>query len=312
MSKIAVIVPTIREESYNTFLSKWTKLFIKHDIRLIKIEDGDDPKLFDYIPVQDENMVYYMSLKDGFSLSVEKNIKDLVFNKNDGVRNFGFAYVAKYCPEIEYIITLDDDTEPNGDTIQDHINALNQKVPVSWISTANEYMRGFPYWVREEAEVVLSHGVWEGVPDWDAPTQLKLGNKTPEVYFNNGAIPKGIFYPMCGMNIAFKRKMLPFMYFAPMGHKVGLDRFADIWCGINSKKEIDKRGWAVVTGQAIVFHKRASNVFTNLKKEAPGLELNETYWMGDTSKNPDYFKLYQSSYKRWQKFVNMYIKKERR
>lgn len=297
MSKIAVVVPTIREEKLLEFKSKWKDLFKKHNINLIEVHDGDNPHL----------------IINSFPADWPPIDKDLIFNKNDGIRNLGFACIPFFPQfyETEYIITLDDDTEPYGDTIQDHLNALNQKVPVSWISTANEYMRGFPYGVREEAEVVLSHGVWEGVPDWDAPTQLKLDGKPHEVYFNNGAIPKGIFYPMCGMNIAFKRKMLPYMYFAPMGYKVGLDRFADIWCGINSKKEIDKRGWAVVTGQATVLHKRASNVFTNLKKEAPGLELNETYWMGDTSKNEEYFKRYHSSYKRWQKFVRMNDMKKR-
>ena len=299
MSKIAVVVPSIRPESLITFLGKWEKLFAKHEIMLVIVFDGENPRV-EYFQYRNPQKGINMG---GNCLDFMGKDKDLIFNLNDGVRNLGFAYIATYMPEIETIITLDDDTEPCGDTIQDHLDALNQKVPVSWISTTNEYTRGFPYGIREEAEVVLSHGVWEGVPDYDAPTQLVT--KPHEVYFNNGAIPKGIFYPMCGMNIAFKRKMLPYMYFAPMGHKVGLDRFADIWCGINSKKEIDKRGWAVVTGQATVLHKRASNVFANLKKEAPGLELNETYWQGDISGNPKYFKLYQDSYKRWQKFVKM-------
>jgi reversibly glycosylated polypeptide/UDP-arabinopyranose mutase len=116
-----------------------------------------------------------------------------------------------------------------------------------------------------------------------------------------GPIPKGVFYPMCGMNIAFKRKMLPYMYFAPMGHRVGMDRFGDIWCGIESKKVIDKKGWAVITGLASVKHKRASNVFTNLVKEAKGLGLNETYWKGD--KTDPYFKLYADCRKRWKTMI---------
>lgn len=305
MSKIAVVVPTIRPEKFAEFGRKWEELFRKHEVFLIRVVDGESPRV-DYFKFKNPQDGIYTG---GNGLDFMGKDKDLICNFNDGVRNLGFAYIATYMPKIETIITLDDDTEPCGDTIQDHLDALNQKVPISWISTTDGYTRGFPYGIREEAEVVLSHGVWEGVPDYDAPTQLVT--KPHEVYFNNGAIPKGILYPMCGMNIAFKRKMLPYMYFAPMGHKVGLDRFADIWCGINSKKEIDKRGWAVVTGQATVLHKRASNVFTNLKKEAPGLELNETYWLGDTSKNPEYFKLYEKSYKRWQKFVRMNDMKKR-
>jgi hypothetical protein len=102
---------------------------------------------------------------------------------------------------------------------------------------------------------------------------------------------------MCGMNIAFKRKMLPYMYYAPMGYAVGLDRFADIWLGITSKRTIDENGWAVVTGYSRVRHDRASNVWKNLQKEARGLELNETFWEGD--ENDPYFKIYEDNRKKW-------------
>ena len=91
------------------------------------------------------------------------------------------------------------------------------------------------------------------------------------------------------------------MYYAPMGPRVGMDRFADIWMGIESKKVIDKNGWAVITGMASVKHKRASNVFTNLVKEAKGLGLNETYWQGD--EKDGYFKLYKDCRKRWKTII---------
>jgi len=154
--------------------------------------------------------------------------------------------------------------------------------------------------VREEAEVVLSHGIWEGDKDYDAPTQITQGNK--ECQFYQGAIPRGIYYPMCGMNIAFKRKLLPYMYFAPMGPRVGLDRFADIWCGIESKRVIDKNGWAVVSGYATVLHNKASNVYTNLTKEAKGIGWNEEFWKGKG--NNSYFKLYRKNRKRWEEYNN--------
>ena len=52
---------------------------------------------------------------------------------------------------------------------------------------------------------------------------------------------------MSGMNIAFKRKLMPAIYQSPAGHRVGFARFDDIWGGIESKREIDKQGWAAVT-----------------------------------------------------------------
>ena len=277
---IAIVVPTIRPESYKKFFDAWVRLIDKHDCALIKVVDGENPTAAG------------KTVKE-----IMGKYSDLIYNFNDGIRNLGFAYVIKYDPTVDIIITLDDDVEPLGDTIQDHVNALEKKVPVSWLSTASEYTRGFPYGIRDEAEVVLSHGVWEGVKDWDAPTQLIRGN--PDASFYRGPIPKGVFYPMCAMNLAFKRKMIPYMYQAPMGNKVGIDRFADIWSGIESKKIIDVKGWAVVSGYSTVKHTRASNVFANLQKEAKGLAMNENYGEGE------YFKLYQEKRKRWEEFCGL-------
>jgi reversibly glycosylated polypeptide/UDP-arabinopyranose mutase len=289
MSNIAIVVPTIRPESYATFIKKWDELFTKHKIELITVWDGEKP----YISHDD---IKY-SVDD-----VMGKYKDVIYNKNDGVRNLGFAFVAKFLPRVEYIITLDDDCYPNNnDPIEEHIQALNMRVPTSWISTATHYMRGFPYGVRNEAEVVLSHGVWENVKDWDAATQLTHGNR--DVTFYKGSIPKGIMYPMCIMNVAFKRKILPYMYQAPMGEKIGLDRFADIWCGIESKKMIDSLGLAVVSGYSTIWHDRASNVFVNLVKEAKGIGLNEVENYG----KGEYFKLYKEKRKRFLQFASQYV-----
>ena len=63
-----------------------------------------------------------------------------------------------------------------------------------------------------------------------------------------------------------------------MGRDFEYDRFGDIWCGIISKKICDHLGLAVTSGEPLVHHDRASNVFTNLIKEAPGYRLNETLW----------------------------------
>ena len=269
------------------FMTAWWTQFGQHNVEVVVVYDGDEP----YVDFGGK----HFSVKD-----IMGKYSDVIFNKNDGIRNLGFAFVAKYLKYVDYIFTTDDDCFPVGDTIGDHLAILQKKVPVSWISTASEYMRGFPYAVREEARVVLSHGVWNGVKDYDAPTQLTQGNKDVEFY--KGPIPKGTYFPMCIMNVMFHKDILPFMYQLPMGPKAGLDRFADIWSGIIVKREIDKKGLAAVSGYARVFHQRASNVFTNLKKEARGIGLNETFWSGDES--DEYFKLYHKKAKRWKEFLS--------
>ncbi len=288
-SSIAVVVPTIRPALMKDFQETWKFFFQKHNVTLITVLDGKKPS------------TGIGGVVDGdLGVTVETimgKYKDVIYNFNGGIRNLGFAFVAKYLPEIKYIFTFDDDVKPLGDTIQDHLNALNSRVPVSWLSTGSEYLRGFPYGIREEAEVVLSHGVWDGVADWDAPTQLIHGNRPVEFY--KGPIPKGIYYPFCSMNVAFKRKMLPYIYHAPATE--GVVRANDIFAGITSKRIIDKKGWAVVSGMATVRHERASNVFKNLVSEAVEIGLNETYWQGD-EEHP-YFKIYDKKRKRWKKFI---------
>lgn len=209
--------------------------------------------------------------------------KGIVARKSPACRCLGFAYIAKHLPSVEYIVTLDDDCEPLGDTIGDHLYALDQRVPVSWMSSVSfgPHMRGFPYGIREEAEVLVSHGVWTNIPDLDAPTQLVLGDK-PDVVFYTGVVPKGIYFPVCGMNLAFKRKALPMMLWCPSKWLRGAQRFDDIWMGVKLVDDLAADGGAIVTGYARCVHTRLSNTFKNLEQEATGIRVNETLWRGDT------------------------------
>jgi reversibly glycosylated polypeptide/UDP-arabinopyranose mutase len=203
VKNIAIVVPTIRPEIIGNFLKEWKSLFDKHNVEFILVVDGEDQHI----------------IHDG----ERKDLKsDLVSKFCAGSRQLGFLYITNNLPAVEYIFTTDDDCAPIGDPIQDHIDALNRKVPISWFSTASDFMRGFPYQVREEAQVYLSHGVWEGNYDWDAPSQLL--KKDVKVDFYKGAIPKGIFFPMCGMNLGFRREALPYIYFAPVGQFKGAER----------------------------------------------------------------------------------------
>ncbi len=277
---IAVVIPTNRPESYRNFLSRWEEQFRKHNITVIQVLDGDKPQI----------------ILDGDKQECE--VPDLIPTSCAGVRNLGFYYIAKYLPDIEYIITLDDDVSPDGDTIGDHIRTLNSYLPSSWFSTSiGAYMRGFPYGIREETEVVLSHGIWQKNPDWDAPTQL-LNNNAPHTNYYQGLIPKGMLAPICGMNVAFKRKAIPYVYYAPVGNLKGAERFDDIWGFIATKRDFDKLGWGLATGYASCIHERESNVYKNLEKEAVGIGLNEQYWKGEA--DHPWFEEFHKKREEWQ------------
>lgn len=241
--------------------------------------------------------------------------RDLFCRMTDACRNIGFVYAAKFLnPDV--VITMDDDVEPltgieqyispgirlektvaDHDPIQAHLDALSRKVPISWMNTAHDtdlYLRGVPYGVRDESPVMLSHGVWVGTPDFDGETQLQLeSQKEREGNWNRqagvphslpyyvGPVPKGVLFPLCGMNVAVKKEALPYFYFAPMGPDSGvegLNRFADIWMGIFLKRKFDELGWACVTGYSTVHHTRASDARKNFEQERLGREWNEWLW----------------------------------
>jgi hypothetical protein len=280
--QIAVVVPTNRPEGYAAFLKRWQEQFYQHEVALVTVWDGDKP------------YIEYLGSK-----TPAKDLEghELVANHCAGVRNLGFLYVAQRLKEIEIIVTLDDDMTPDGDTIGDHVRILQKKLPISWFShTGEAYMRGFPYAVRNEAPVMLSHGVWQKNPDWDAPTQL-LNDNAPHKDFYKGAIPKGSYFNFCGMNVAFKREALPYVYYAPVSDFKGAERFDDIWAGIPMKEDFDKNGWAVATGYASCIHERASNVFNNLIHEAVGIKYNEDFWQGKADHK--WFKSFKAKRQKW-------------
>jgi hypothetical protein len=223
---------------------------------------------------------------------------DLVPRKSPACRCIGFAAIA--ADGYDAIVTLDDDLTPDGDTIGDHLAALKLNVPTSWMSSTlhgSPYMRGFPYAVRGESPVWVSHGVWQNIPDLDAPTQLVLG-EPPAVEFYRGPVPRGVYFPVCGMNLAFRPEALPLMYWCPAKRLPGAERFDDIWMGVNLTRGLAAVGAALVTGFASCIHTRASNVFANLEQEAKGIGLNETYWMGACDEY-DFFRTYEEHGRRW-------------
>jgi reversibly glycosylated polypeptide/UDP-arabinopyranose mutase len=292
---IACVVPTIRPEQHARFVEAWAGLFDRHGVTLVTVWDGDTP-----------------NANGATARDLMGADADLIYHRSDVCRNLGFAFVASQLPEAEFILTLDDDCFPRGDTIADHLATFERRVPLSWLSSSPDaYTRGFPYGVRDEARVMVSHGVWHGNADWDAQTQI-ANNNAPLDTFYRGPVPRGVLFPFCGMNVMIRRAALPLCYFAPMGPRASRDgevwdRFGDIWLGVCLKRALDTRNWAMVSGYAAVEHTRASDVQVNLRKEAVGLQWNELFWQaGDATPHP-YFARYAAARARWADWMEPYV-----
>jgi reversibly glycosylated polypeptide/UDP-arabinopyranose mutase len=268
--KKTLVIPSIREECFNKFMKAWYKLGDWDDVVLVE----DNPnKTFTCIDI------HHLSWGDIQDIHGENS---WIFSKRDSaIRSAGF--ITAYRNEADYILTLDDDCYPfskDEPIFEGHIKRMNSHK--KWVASCGiEKTRGYPYKNEGKLEsVVANMGLWTNVGDFDAVQSLAYPQ---DDYFHpnvsgNKLIPQGQYFPLCGMSFCFKREVAPLAYFPLMGQDQPYSRFDDIWFGIIFKKIIDHLGWNVSVGEPFVNHQKASNVFTNLKKEAPGIEANEHYW----------------------------------
>lgn len=307
-SNVALVVPSIRQDSFARFIREWAPTGLFDRVDLILVEDNPK-KTFDLIAMFDsvgpdfdpKTSLSHISWED-----IDTNPWSWIIpRRSDTVRSYGYwyAYVCGY----EYLMTLDDDCYPqpgfeNLDLL--HLEMLNGRT--KWYNTLNAVTpRGVPYYNLGKRSVHVNHGIWKGILDYDAPHQLVAPEA--EVYDeSNRIVPGGAYFPFCGMNWMCSREAIPLMYHMLMGQmlpeykgisagpshikvntdafpnvsldKLAFDRFGDIWCGIVMKKICDHLRWSVSTGTPYIHHDRASSPFTNLRKEANGIEVNEWFW----------------------------------
>ncbi len=272
---IAIVIPTIRTLD---FLSSWGNQFA----RCIGIITEDHPCKQIETPDKYFWKTYHYSWKE-IDADLKKNAW-IISRKNAGIRSYGFLKAQELGADI--VITIDDDCLPHEgvDLVEEYIANLSLFAPDDWfpIYPNRKYMysRGIPYSIRNKHEVVLSHGLWSEVLDFDSPTNLiNYGLRVPQYFEFLEFIPKGYYFPM-STNLAYKKEIACAMYFPPMGAKPGgalwgVDRYDDIWAGLFVKKIIDHLGFAVSNGSPFIRHTHASDVFNNIEKEAKGLRLNE-------------------------------------
>jgi hypothetical protein len=278
-TKIFLVIPTIRDL---LFLKNWKSEF--KDCHLLIVEDFAKPTI--KVPVKGFKSISRFTWED-IDRDFGKN--SWVFSRhNSGIRSYGFWKAYKMGADV--IITLDDDCYPTSDSfVEGHLSNLSFKLPDSWVNTYPSskwmYTRGFPYSGRNKYKTFLSHGIWSGALDLDGITETKLPTLLKEKKYPSirHIIPFGNYYSMCSMNLAFKREVVPILFFPmmgmmPNGKSWPYDRFDDIWAGIFSKKIMDHLEMGVVNGSPIVEHRKASKPKTNLLKESTGMKINEIIW----------------------------------
>jgi reversibly glycosylated polypeptide/UDP-arabinopyranose mutase len=265
--KKVLVVPTIRENSIKSFLSRWDESLWD---AIIVVEDNPEPTF-------DIKVKYHYCWKD-----IDTDLKEnasIISRRDSGIKCYGF--LKAYQMGADYIFCLDDDCYPI-DVLQfqeKHVQNMEQ-TPRWTQSILGQRTRGIPYHnLGILSNVVFSIGLWKGIPDYDAVQSLAQGVPTdfcpPSI---TRIIPKDQYFNFCGMNFAFKREVAPLCYFPLMGQSSPFGRFDDIWFGIIAKKICDHLGYHISCGEPFVVHERASDTMSNLVKEAPGIQFNEELW----------------------------------
>ena len=268
VSRAVVVVPN--HLPHLDFLEDWHEL---REVPIIVMQDSDDDP----------------RIPDGFDVEVLRHddVKRelgswawIIPQRTSACRSFGYYKAWQRKPE--FVLTLDNDCYPERADywVTGHVDNLARKTTLDWVSgSAIDFTRGFPYRIRNQASVVLSHGTWSNVPDLDAATSLHHPDLRLKPDQSRTTIPRWNFFPVCGMNLAWRNILTPAMYFGLFGPEYGFDQYDDIWGGVLAKKVIDHFGYAAVTGAPSVNHRKQSDVYANLRKQAPGLEMNENFWL---------------------------------
>lgn len=285
MKDVCLVIPSIRQESFQRFIAEWKPTGIFDRVDCVLIEDNPQ-KTF----ATPSEIKAHFSWED-----IDRHEWSWIIpRRSDTVRSFGYWWAWKQ--GYEFLQTADDDCYPAEG--YEELDLLHKSMlrRTRWFNTLNNVRpRGVPYRNLGERPVYLNHGIWEGVLDYDAPQQLV--DPRPEAYtHDNRIVPHGAFFPFCGMNAMWRREAIPLSYHLLMGQRyvndieadqggstwhlepLPFDRFGDIWSGVIAKRICDHLGWAVGTGTPYIHHDRASDPFKNLRKEANGIEVNESFW----------------------------------
>ena len=161
------------------FLEAWKPFIEKFNI--ILIQDGDPTKQMK-IPSWVNYELYYR--KD---IDRALGLRSWIISTHDAsIRNFGFLVSDK-----DFVYTLDDDCLPARDNdghlvdaITQHlVNLLTPSTPYFFNTVYDPYrpgvdfVRGYPYSLRDGVTTAVSHGLWMNAYDYDAPTQLLKGDE---------------------------------------------------------------------------------------------------------------------------------------
>ncbi|EEF50063.1 probable UDP-arabinopyranose mutase 5 isoform X1 [Ricinus communis] len=279
-SDVDIVIGALRPD-LTSFMNEWRSIFSR----------------FHLIIVKDPDLNEELKIPEGFNLDVysKSHIERLTGSTTSALfsgyacRYFGFIISRK-----KYIVSIDEDCVPAKDdkgflidAVAQHITNLTAPATPYFFNTlydpyreGADFVRGYPFSLRNGVTCALSCGLWLNLADFDAPTQaLKPAERNSRYVDAVLTVPARAMMPISGINIAFDREVvgpcvLPALRLAGEG-KLRWETMEDIWNGMCVKVICDHLGLGVKTGLPYVWRKDRGNAIESLKKEWEGVKLME-------------------------------------
>ncbi|KAJ8504121.1 hypothetical protein OPV22_005007 [Ensete ventricosum] len=281
-NEVDIVIAALRP-NLNTFLEAWRTFFSNFHLIIVK-----DPNLEEdlQIPPGFDHQVYTKSDMDRVLNGASINFS------GHSCRYFGYLISRK-----KYIISVDDDCLPARDNsgvivdaVTQHISNLQTPATPFFFNTlydpyrqGADFVRGYPFSLRDGVECLLSCGLWLNIADYDAPTQIVKPSERNTRYVDAVmTVPLRAMMPLSGINIGFNREVLgpalvPGLRLVGEG-KRRWETIEDIWSGMCAKVVCDHLGYGVKSGLPYVWRGVGSdtdNPMDSLKKEWEGVKLME-------------------------------------
>ncbi|XP_074311341.1 putative UDP-arabinopyranose mutase 5 [Silene latifolia] len=280
--EVDIVIGALQSD-LTSFLNAWKPIFSR----------------FHLIIVQDPDLKGDLTIPDGFNnveiitkADIDKEVGSSLTTKL--FSGYSCRYYGYLVSKKKYIISLDHDCIPAKDdkgvqvnAVAQHLNNLGTPATPFFFNTlydpfrkGADFVRGYPFSMREGVPCALSCGLWLNFADLDAPTQaLKPAQKNTKYVDAVMTVPTNAMMPLSGANMGFNRELLgpalfPGLKLTNEG-KFRWETMEDVFTGLCAKVVCDHLKIGVKTGLPYVWREERGNAVESLKKEWEGVKLME-------------------------------------
>ncbi|KAL5703175.1 UDP-arabinopyranose mutase [Ranunculus cassubicifolius] len=277
---IDIVIAAMRSD-LTSFMEEWRIIF----------------KRFHLIIVKDPDVSEDLKIPDGFKCTVyTKSDIDKRVGGSSSILFSGYScrYFGYLMSRRKYIVSVDDDCIPAKDdkgriidAVAQHVFNLSAPATPFFFNTlydpyveGSDFVRGYPFSLRNGVTCALSCGLWMNLADLDAPTQaLKPEMRNARYVDAVLTVPVRTLMPLSGINVAFDREVIGAALFPGLRlvgeGKLRWETVEDVFSGMCAKVVCDHLGLGVKSGLPYVWRNESGNAVESLKKEWEGVKLME-------------------------------------